>query len=180
VKAATPQRRAAIVLIAAVADNGVIGRDNALPWRLSSDLKRFKALTMGRPVVMGRKTFLSIGKPLPGRTNIVVTRDPTFRADGVVVAHSFLDAVAAAHDDAVRRGVEEIAVIGGTEIFAQAMPFADRLEITHVHARPAGDTYFPSIDNTRWRAVARSEHPAGPRDDAAFDFVTYRSVQAPE
>ena len=163
----------AIVLLAAVADNGVIGRDNALPWRLSSDLKRFKALTVGKPVVMGRKTFLSIGKPLSGRTNIVVTRDPNFRADGVVVAASLDAALQAARDDARRRGGNEVMVIGGTEIFAQSMILADRLEITHVHARPAGDAHFPQVDSTLWREVARSDHPAGPRDDAAVSFVTY-------
>jgi dihydrofolate reductase len=163
----------AIVLIAAVADNGVIGRDNALPWRLSSDLKRFKALTVGKPVVMGRKTFLSIGKPLPDRTNIVVTRDPTFRAGGVTVARSVEAALATARDDAVRRGVSEIAVIGGTEIFAQILTVADRLEITHVHARPDGDAHFPAIDPKLWHERARSEQPAGPRDDASVSFVTY-------
>ena len=149
---AAAQSRIAIVLLAAVAENGVIGRDNALPWRLSSDLKRFKALTLGKPVVMGRKTYLSIGKPLPGRTNIVVTRDPNFRADGVVVATSVDAALEAARDDARRRGANEIMVIGGTEIFAQTMALADRLEITHVHARPAGDTFFPA---DRSEALAR-------------------------
>jgi dihydrofolate reductase len=163
-----------IVLVAAIADNGVIGRDNALPWRLSSDLKRFKALTIGKPVVMGRKTYLSIGKPLPERTNIVVSRDESFAPPGVLVARSLEAALAAARDDAARRGVDEIAVIGGTDIFVQTMPLADRLEITHVHARPAGDTYFPPIDEARWRVIARSEHPAGPRDDASFSYATYQ------
>jgi dihydrofolate reductase len=173
---AAPPPAPTIVLVAAVAENGVIGRDNALPWRLSSDLKRFKALTVGKPVVMGRKTFLSIGKPLPDRTNIVVTRDRNFSAAGVVVANSMGAALDAARDDARARGVDAIMVIGGTDIFEQAMPLADRLEITHVHARPAGDTYFPPIDARLWRAVARSEHAAGPRDDAAFSCVTYQRV----
>jgi dihydrofolate reductase len=172
VSTAAPQP-AALVLIAAVADNGVIGRDNALPFRQSSDLKRFKALTIGKPVLMGRKTYVSIGKPLPGRTNIVVSRDPSFAPDGVVVVRDLQAAVAAARDDAQRRGVNEIAVIGGTGIFAQLMPLAERLEITHVHAEPAGDTYFPPIDATQWRAVARSDHPAGPQDEASFSYVTY-------
>ncbi|MBX9844959.1 MAG: dihydrofolate reductase [Xanthobacteraceae bacterium] len=163
----------AIVLIAAVADNGVIGRDNALPFRQSSDLRRFKALTIGKPVLMGRKTFASIGKPLPGRTNIVVSRDPGFAPDGVVVVRNLAAAVAAAREDARQRGVDEIAVIGGTGLFAQLMPLADRLEITHVHMRPAGDTHFPPIDATQWRAVARSDHPAGPQDEASFSYVTY-------
>jgi dihydrofolate reductase len=162
-----------IVLVAAVADNGVIGRGNALPFRQSSDLKRFKALTMGKPLVMGRKTFLSIGRPLPGRTSIVVSRDPDFAAPGVLAATSLEAALAAARGDMLRRGGDEIVVIGGTDIFAQMLPLADRLEITHVHARPDGDAYFPPIDPGVWRAVASSEHPAGPRDEAAFDHVTY-------
>jgi dihydrofolate reductase len=162
-----------IVLVVAVADNGVIGRDNAMPWRLGSDLKRFKALTLGKPVLMGRKTFLSIGKPLPGRTNIVVSRDASFAAPGVLAAGDLAAALSAARGDALRRGADEIAVIGGTDIFAQCMPLAERLEITHVHARPEGDTYFPPIDESQWRAVARSEHPAGPRDEASFTCATY-------
>jgi dihydrofolate reductase len=166
-------RHIAIVLLAAVADNGVIGRDNALPFRQSSDLKRFKALTMGKPVLMGRKTYLSIGKPLPGRTNIVVSRDPGFAPSGVMVARDLDSALAMARDDALRRGADEIVVIGGTGLFEQTMPVADRMEITHVHAHPAGDTYFPPIDAARWRVDARSEHPAGPQDEAAFSYVTY-------
>jgi dihydrofolate reductase len=165
----------AIVLLAAVADNGVIGRDNALPWRRSTDLKRFKALTLGKPVVMGRKTYLSIGKPLPDRTNIVVTRDRNFRAEGVVVANSVEAALDMARDEA-RRGANEIMVIGGTEIFEQTMGLADRLEITHVHARPEGDVYLPAIDPKLWRETARSEQPAGPRDDASVSFVTYQRI----
>ena len=165
-----------IVLLAAVADNGVIGRDNALPWRLSTDLKRFKALTLGKPVVMGRKTYDSIGKPLPERTNIVVTRDRNFSAGGVLVVDSLDAALNAARDDARRRGASEIMVIGGTEVFSQAMALADRLEITHVHARPQGDVYFPAIDPKRWREAARSEQSAGPRDDASVSFVTYERV----
>jgi dihydrofolate reductase len=170
--AAAP-RRIAIVLLAAVADNGVIGRDNALPFRQSSDLKRFKSITMGKPVLMGRKTYDSIGKPLSGRTNIVVSRSPGFAPACVVVAHSLDAALDAARADAQKRGVDEIVVIGGTDIFKQCMSLADRMEITEVHARPAGDTYFPPIDAARWREAARSEHPAGPRDEAAFSYVSY-------
>jgi dihydrofolate reductase len=170
---ATSPRRIAIVLLAAVADNGVIGRANALPFRQSSDLKRFKSLTMGKPMLMGRKTYLSIGRPLTGRTNIVVSRDPSFAPEGVVVARSLDAALAAAHDDAQRRGVDEIVVIGGNDIFAQCMALADRMEITHVHAAPEGDTYFPPIDATQWRVVARHDHPAGPQDEASFSYVTY-------
>ena len=162
-----------IVLIAAVADNGVIGADGAIPWRLKSDLQRFKAMTMGKPVVMGRKTFLSLRRPLPGRTNIVMTRDRDFRAPGAVVTSSAADALAVGTGEALRRFVTEIAVIGGADIYAQLIGQADRLEITEVHATPAGDTRFPPIDKTIWQEAARAEHPAGPDDSAAFSFVTY-------
>ena len=163
-----------IVLIIAVAENGVIGANGAMPWRLKSDMARFKALTIGRPVVMGRKTFASIGRPLPGRTNIVVTRDVGFRADGVVITNSFADARAIATGDALRRFATEIAVIGGAEIYAQWMDGADRLEITEVHARPDGDTRFPAVDLAAWEEVARVRNPAGPDNSADFSYVTFR------
>jgi dihydrofolate reductase len=163
-----------IVFVVAVAENGVIGASGAIPWRLKSDMARFKALTTGKPVVMGRKTFVSIGRPLPGRTNIVVTRDGGFRADGVVVAHSFADAKLIATGDALRRFATEIAVIGGAEIYVQWMECADRLEITEVHARPDGDTRFPDLDPAVWEEVARERNPAGLHDSADFSYVTYR------
>ena len=163
-----------IVLIVAVADNGVIGADGAIPWRLKSDQQRLKAITMGKPVVMGRKTFVSLKRPLTGRTNIVLTRDKDFRAAGAVVATSFEAAYAVARGDALRRGVGEIAVIGGSEIYAQWMDMADRLEITEVHASPAGDTRFAAIESRAWLEVARERHPAGPDDSAEFTYVTYR------
>jgi dihydrofolate reductase len=162
-----------IVLVAAVAENGVIGAEGAIPWRLKTDLKRFKALTLGRPVVMGRKTFLSLGRPLPGRTNIVMTRDANFRIPGAVVTTSLAQALDVARGDALRRFVTEIAVIGGADIYAQWMGLATRLEITEVHARPLGDTRFGPIDRAVWQDVARVENPAGPDDSAAFSFVTY-------
>ena len=169
-----------IVFVVAVAENGVIGAGGAMPWRLKSDMAHFKALTTGRPVVMGRKTFVSIGRPLPGRTNIVVTRDVGFRADGVVVTRSFTDAKAIATGDALRRFATEIAVIGGAEIYAQWMQDADRLEITEVHARPDGDTHFPTIDVAAWEEVARVRNPAGPHDSADFSYVTYRRHRTPQ
>jgi dihydrofolate reductase len=162
-----------IVLIVAVADNGVIGADGAIPWRLKTDLQRLKALTVGKPVVMGRKTFLSLRRPLPGRTNIVMTRDAGFRASGAVVTTSLEQALDVAKGDALRRLVTEIAVIGGAEIYAQSMGQADRLEVTEVHANPAGDTRFGPIDKAAWEEVARVENPAGPDDSVAFSFVTY-------
>jgi dihydrofolate reductase len=163
-----------IVLIVAVADNGVIGYQGAIPWRLKTDQQRFKAMTMGKPVVMGRKTFISLRRPLPGRTNIVVTRDASFRAAGAVVATSFAAAQAVALGDALRRPAGEIAVIGGAEIYAQWMDIADRLEITEVHARPEGDTYLAAIDAAVWQEVARMRNSAGSDDSADFSYVTYR------
>jgi dihydrofolate reductase len=166
-----------IVLIVAVAENGVIGAQGAIPWRQKSDMQRFKAITMGKPIVMGRKTFVSFPRrPLPGRTNIVITRDPTFRAAGAIVTGSINEALTIARGDALRRSAAEIAVIGGAEIYAQAMPFADRLEITEVHARPDGDTVFSAIDRKLWREVARENHPPGAGDSAAFSYVTWRRL----
>ncbi len=164
-----------IVLIVAAADNGVIGASGAIPWRQKSDMRRFKAMTMGRPIVMGRKTFVSFPRrPLPGRTNIVITRDPDFRAPGAIVTRSVDAALAIARGDAMRRSAAEIAVVGGAEIYALTMPLADRLEITEVHASPQGDTVFPAIDPSQWEEAARQRHPSGPDDHADYSYVTYR------
>jgi dihydrofolate reductase len=165
-----------IVFVVAMGDNGVIGRAGRLPWHLKSDLRRFRALTMGHPVVMGRKTFLSIGKPLPGRTNIVVSRDPALALPGAVVARNLTAALDAARGDALRRGVGAIMVVGGADLYAQLMPAATRLEVTRVHASPAGDAHFPVIAAGSWREIAREDHAAGPGDDAAFTVSTYRRV----
>ena len=162
------------VLMVAVADNGVIGAAGAIPWRLKSDQQRLKAMTMGKPVVMGRKTFMSLRRPLPGRTNIVVTRDASFRSPGAVVTTSVAAARAVATGDALRRFATEIAVIGGAEIYAQWMAWVDRLEITEVHVRPEGDTYLAAIDTAVWEEVARVRHSAGADDSADFSYVTYR------
>jgi dihydrofolate reductase len=167
-----------IVLIVAVADNGVIGAAGAIPWRLKSDQQRLKTMTMGKPVVMGRKTFMSLRRPLVGRTNIVVTRDANFSAAGAVVTTSFADARAVAKADALRRSADEIAVIGGAEIYAQWIDFADRLEITEVHARPEGDTYFAAIELADWEEVARLRNRSGLDDSAEFSYVTYRRRNA--
>lgn len=164
-----------IALFAAVAENGVIGRDNGLPWRLSSDMKRFKAMTMGKPLVMGRKTWESFPRrPLPGRPNIVVTRDRGFRAEGADVAHSLDDALALARVRArCAPAADEICVIGGGEIYAQSIAIADRLYITHVLTDPQGDTRFPHIDPAEWQAMSVEEHPAGEKDSHATRFVVY-------
>lgn len=162
-----------IVLVAAIGRNNVIGRDGQLPWRLKSDLKHFRNLTIGKPVVMGRKTYESIGKPLPGRTNIVMTKDLSLIVPGGVLANSMDAAMSFARQDATRRGVDEIMVIGGGDIFERMMAKADRLEITHVNASPEGDAFFPRIEPSDWREAKRVSFPAGPDDDASFDVATY-------
>ena len=162
-----------IVLVAAIGRNNVIGRDGQLPWRLKSDLKYFRALTIGKPVVMGRKTYESIGKPLPGRTNIVLTKDLSLVVPGGALANSLDAAMGFARQDAERRGVDEIMIIGGGDVFERMMSKADRLEITHVNASPEGDAFFPRIEPSEWREAKRTSFPAGPDDDASFDVVTY-------
>ena len=168
-----------LVLVAAVADDGVIGRSGTLPWRLGSDLRRFRSMTSGHPVVMGRKTYRAIGKPLRQRTNIVVTRDPAWTAAGVVAAPSLDAALAAARGDALRRSVDAVMVIGGADIYAQLIGCAARLEITRVHMRAQGDVAFPTIDAAQWRETARRDYPAGADDDAPFTCLTYDRVSAP-
>ena len=162
-----------VVLVAAIGDNFVIGREGQLPWRLKSDLQHFRKLTLNRPVIMGRKTHELIGKVLPGRTNIVLTRDLTWVAPGAVLATSLDAALSFARSDAAKRGVDEIMVIGGSDIFSATMPMADRLEITHVHASPEGDTVFPLIDPEVWQEQSRQDHFAGPDDDFSFAVATY-------
>jgi dihydrofolate reductase len=166
-----------VVLVAAIGENGVIGRQGALPWRLKSDLQHFKTLTLNKPVIMGRKTFESIGKALKDRTNIVLTRDLGLVAHDAVLATSLDAAFAVARADADRRGVDEIMVIGGSDVFEAAMDVADRLEITRVHATPAGDSYFPEIDLKQWREVRRERHARGPQDEADFTILTYERVR---
>jgi dihydrofolate reductase len=162
-----------IVFVAAIAENYVIGAAGKLPWRLPSDLKHFRQLTLNRPVIMGRKTFASIGKPLEQRTNIVVTRNLSRVSGGVTLATSIDAAVAVARADAEKRKVDEIMVIGGGNIFTALMPRAGRLEITHVHARPEGDSFFPEIDPHVWQQQSSREVAAGPGDSAAFGLATY-------
>ena len=171
---ATAIVRPQIVLIVAVAENGVIGAGGTIPWRLKTDQQRLKAITLNKPVVMGRKTFESLRRPLPGRTNIVITRDAGYRAAGAVVTTSFEAARAVALGDALRRFATEIAIIGGAEIYAQWMDAADRLDVTEVHANPEGDTRFAAIDPAKWEEVSRARNAAGPDDSVGFSYVTYR------
>jgi len=168
-----------MILLAAVSENGVIGRGNALPWRLKSDMQHFRALTVGKPVIVGRRTYLSIGKPLAGRTTIVVSRDPAFAAPGIVVAPNLDAAFAAALGDVLRRGADAIVVAGGADIYAQSLPRATHLAVTHVHKRVEGDAYFPAIDPKIWRETARSEQAQQSEDEAPFAFVSYERVNQP-
>ena len=162
------------VIVVAVSRNGIIGRDGDMPWRLSTDLKRFKALTLGKPVIMGRKTFQSIGKPLPGRANVIITRDTGFNPGEVAVAHSLDQAIGLACDLAVAAGLDEVCIIGGGEIYRQAIDAADILHVTHVETDVDGDTAFPEIDPATWEAETELSVPAGERDSFATCFVTYR------
>lgn len=158
-----------IGIYVAVARNGVIGNQGGMPWRLSTDLKRFKAITMGKPVVMGRKTWESIGKPLPGRRNIVVTRNRDYPAEGADVVASLPAALDMAQGDQAA----EVAVIGGGEIYRQAIDLADTLHVTHVEAELEGDTRFPDIDPAIWKPVTREAVAAGDRDSFATEYVVY-------
>jgi dihydrofolate reductase len=167
-----------IVLLAAVAQNGVIGRDNTLPWRLKSDMQHFRKLTIGKPVVMGRKTYQSIGKPLSGRTTIVVSRDAAFAAPGILVAPNLTAALEAARGDALRRGANAIVVAGGGDIYRQAMPLATQLSITEVDKSVDGDARFPAIDPQSWRETSRSKHEPAADDECSFAFVDYGRVNA--
>lgn len=142
-----------IRIVAAVAENGVIGSNGAMPWRLASDMRRFRAVTMGKPVVMGRKTFESIGRPLPGRHNIVITRDPTFAAAGIEVVLSVEAGLEAAKKAAKSAHAEEIAVIGGAEIYRQLLPLADVIHLTRVELDVSGDAHFPLPDPEQWKCV---------------------------
>jgi dihydrofolate reductase len=157
-----------LCLVVARGRNHVIGVDNDLPWRLGSDLKNFKAITLGKPVIMGRKTWDSIGRPLPGRPNLVITRDTDFRAEGASIWTSLPLAIEAAKAMAKTSGQSEICVIGGGQIYAEALPFADRLYLTDVDAAPVGSAYFPAFDEADWKESARADYVAGPKDDHNF------------
>lgn len=158
-----------ISIIVAVAENGVIGKDNQLLWRLPDDLKRFKKLTTGHPIIMGRKTFDSIGKPLPGRTSIVITRNPDYKMDGILVSHSLEEAL----DEARKLDNNEAFVIGGGELYTQALPIADRLYITEVLTKIPGDTFFENKYPQEWIETERTVHEADDRHQFAFNFVDF-------
>ena len=161
-----------LIIVVAVAENGVIGHNNELPWRLPGDARHFQRMTMGKPVIMGRSTLQSMGKALPGRANIVLTRDPNFRFEGVLVARDLESGLALAAQEAQRMGAKEIAIIGGAGVFAEALPRTARIELTEVHARPEGDTHFPEFDRKEWRETRRD----GPHQEKGatypYSFVT--------
>ncbi len=159
-----------ISIIAALAENRVIGINNTLPWRLPNDLKHFRRLTTGHAIVMGRKNYESIGKPLPERTNIVITRQSGYEAPGCLVAHSLDEALKMASDDT------EVFVIGGAEIYQQTLTRADRLYLTLVHDTVAGDTYFPAVDSNDWREISRERHERDERHAYAYSFVVLERI----
>ncbi len=160
-----------IALVVAMGENRAIGRDGGLPWRLSSDLRIFRKITMDKPIIMGRRTFSSLPRVLDGRLNIVLTRNAAFEAPGAVMASTLEEALDVARREARRTGVDEIMVIGGADVFSAVLPQAGRIYLTEVGAAPDADTWFPEFEGSEWREVSRQHHARGPRDDYAFSFV---------
>ncbi len=160
-----------VSLIVAVTENGIIGKDNDMPWKISSDLQYFKKHTMHKPIIMGRKTFESIGKPLAGRVNIVITRDHAFEAEGVITAHSVEMALEVAKNMAEVKGQKEVMVIGGAQIYELCLPEADRLYLTRIHANIEGDTYFPDLNPDEWLEYSSERHVAGEKDSHDYSFI---------
>jgi len=160
-----------IALVVAKAENGAIGRGGGLPWHLRSDMRYFRSITMGKPIVMGRLTFMSLPRALDGRLNIVLTRNAAFTAPGAVMAYNLEEALDVARRAAKRDGVDEIMVMGGEDVFREVLPQADRIYLTEVHASPDADTWFPALDPGEWREISREAHDAGPNDDHAFSFI---------
>jgi dihydrofolate reductase len=163
---------AQVSLIAAMAENRVIGKDNQLPWHLPADLQHFKALTLGKPMIMGRKTWESLPGILPGRRHLVISRNPDYQAEGVELFGSLEAAITAAG------AVEEIMIVGGAQLYAQALPLANRLYLTQVHQAVAGDAWFPEIDPARWALSSQEDHPADERNALAYSFLTYIAIRA--
>ena len=161
-----------LCLIMARAENGIIGADNALPWHISADLKNFKRLTMGKPVVMGRKTFESIGKPLKGRANIIITRQSDWSASGAIVCHDIKEAVKTAKTQAEKNGVDEVMVIGGAEIYARVLNEADRFYLTEVHRPYEGDAWFAAPDKTQWTETSRERFGPDKEGGPSYSFVS--------
>jgi dihydrofolate reductase len=165
-----------IALVVARAENGAIGRGGNLPWHLHSDMRYFRKITMGKPIIMGRRTFRSLPRVLDGRLNIVLTRDTSFVAPDAVMAGSLEEGLTAARASAERTGADEIMIIGGEDVFREVLPQAQRIYLTEVHASPDADTWFPLLDKTVWREISREMHLAGPKDDHPFSFVVLERV----
>ncbi|GAB3204444.1 dihydrofolate reductase [Pontibacter aydingkolensis] len=156
-------------IIVATAENNVIGKDNQLIWHLPADLKHFKQLTMGHPILMGRKTYESIGKPLPGRTSIIITRQKDFEAEGCIVAHSVQEAI-----EKAKELDEQVCIIGGAEIYKQALPLTDCIELTKIHHSFDGDTFFPEINEKDWEVVAEEKHEPDEKNKYSYTFLTLK------
>jgi dihydrofolate reductase len=165
-----------IALIVAMGENRAIGRGGDLPWRLHSDMRYFRKITMGKPIIMGRLTFASLGRALDGRVNIVLTRNAAYEAPGAIMAYNLEEALDVARRAAAKAGVNEIMVMGGEDVFREVLPQARRIYLTEVHAAPHADTWFPELDMSEWREVSREAHQAGPKDDHAFSFVVLNRV----
>jgi dihydrofolate reductase len=165
-----------VVQVVAIGENGVIGRNGALPWRLKSELQHFKRVTLNHPVVMGRRTFESLKRPLPQRTNIVLTRRAGEAQPGVIYASDLDEALACARADAEARGAGAIMIIGGSDVFARTLPVADRLELTRVHGSPQGDVWFPALDPQEWRVTHSERHARGLDDEFDYTICTYERV----
>lgn len=165
-----------ISIFVAMAKNNVIGAQGDMPWKLSSDLKRFKRDTMGKPIIMGRKTWESIGRPLPGRPNIVVTRNADYVAEGATVVSSLDVALEIARNRCKELNVDEICLIGGGQLYNEAIDKADRLYVTHVMAEPEGDTWFPKIDSSKWKTVIEEMYKAGEKDSADTHYMVYKRI----
>ncbi len=166
-----------VSLIAALAENRVVGRNNQLPWHLPEDLKYFKRMTSGKAIIMGRKTYESIGKPLPNRTNIVISRNPDFTAEGIKVVSNLKEAIAFAEDVNFVNAMDEVMIIGGAMIYEAALPLADRLYLTHVHANVEGDAYFPECDLNQWTEKGRELFKANESNPYDYSFVVYDKIR---
>jgi len=178
-KATAATRDPIIALVVARAENGAIGIGGNLPWLLSTDLKQFRKITLGKPVLMGRRTFQSLPRVLDHRVNIVLSREPGFVAPGAIVAGSLEEGLDHARRAAKEAGVDEIMVMGGEDVFREALPQASRIYLTEVHAAPHADTWFPELDLSEWREVSREAHEGGPKDDHAFSFVVLDRIPRP-
>ena len=159
-----------ISIIVAIDEQGLIGKDNDLPWKLSADLQYFRRITMGKPLIMGRHTHESIGRPLPGRKNIIISRDPAYKAEGCIVVGSIKSALQAAEK------VDEVMVMGGASLYEQLLPQTDRLYLTQVHASLSGDTWFPDWDKTQWQQISREDHDADNKNNYPYSFIRYKRI----